>query len=132
MTTAERLKPDVVVLDISMPTLERLKPDGGSSGQLPNVKLIFLTMNEDETSPLASGRSVGYDETIRTVGSLGAAISAVMQGRSYITPLITADLVQSLLKPNEQATAPGLTPRQREFWLLAEGRSMKDIAVILC
>ena len=134
LTTAERLKPDVVVLDISMPLLNGLEAGRRLKRQLPNVKLIFLTMNEDvdvAAEAFRAGAS-GYLLKRSEPSELGAAISAVMQGRSYITPLITADLVQSLLKPNEQATAPGLTPRQREILqLLAEGRSMKDVAVIL-
>jgi DNA-binding NarL/FixJ family response regulator len=63
---------------------------------------------------------------------LATAIREVAQGRSYVTPLITADLVGTLLQPGGDGTARELTPRQREvLQLLAEGRSMKEIAAVL-
>ena len=57
----------------------------------------------------------------------------VMQGRSYITPLITEGVVESLLRADaEQTPAHALTSRQREvLQLLAEGRSMKEVAAVL-
>jgi DNA-binding NarL/FixJ family response regulator len=59
------------------------------------------------------------------------AIREVMRGRSYITPLIAGGLVGSLLSGDERKT-PDLTSRQREvLQLLAEGRSMKEVAVLL-
>jgi DNA-binding NarL/FixJ family response regulator len=55
-----------------------------------------------------------------------------VQGRSYITPLITKGLIGTLLHPDAQTPARQLTPRQREvLQLLAEGRSMKEIAALL-
>jgi DNA-binding NarL/FixJ family response regulator len=55
-----------------------------------------------------------------------------MQGRSYVTPLVTEGLVGSLMHADEQAPAQQLTPRQREvLQLLAEGRSMKEVASVL-
>ena len=55
-----------------------------------------------------------------------------MQGRSYVTPLVTEGLVESLLQPQARKPAHELTPRQREvLQLLAEGRSMKEVASLL-
>jgi DNA-binding NarL/FixJ family response regulator len=60
------------------------------------------------------------------------AIREVMQGRTYITPLVAQDLVGALIQGEGHKTAEELTPRQREvLQLLAEGRSMKEIAAVL-
>jgi DNA-binding NarL/FixJ family response regulator len=60
------------------------------------------------------------------------AIREVMQGRSYVTPLVTEGLVGSLMSGNERKPGHELTPRQREILqLLAEGRSMKEVASVL-
>jgi len=61
-----------------------------------------------------------------------AAIRQVMEGRSYVTPLITEGLMGSLMNHDESAPGHELTPRQREvLQLLAEGRSMKEVASLL-
>ena len=60
------------------------------------------------------------------------AIREVMQGRSYVTPLITEALMGALLRTDQRSPAPELTPRQREvLQLLAQGRSMKEVATLL-
>ncbi len=61
-----------------------------------------------------------------------AAVQEVLQGRSYVTPLITEGLVESLLELEGGTAGSELTPRQREILqLLAEGRSMKEVAAVL-
>ena len=63
---------------------------------------------------------------------LTTAIREVMQGRAYVTPLVIDGLVGSLMRPEEQRARHELTPRQREvLQLLAEGRSMKEVANLL-
>ena len=98
------------------------------------VKLVFLTMNEDPALAAEAFR-IGASAYLlkRSAGSeLLAAIREVMQGRSYVTPLMTEGLLGSLLRPDGPAGAPTLTPRQREvLQLLAEGRSMKEVASVL-
>ena len=92
---AEKLKPDVIVLDISMPLLNGLEAGRQIKRKLRNVKLVFLTMNEDARSAAEAFRA-GASATCssaRQVSELAAAIREVMQGRSYITPLVTDDLV---------------------------------------
>jgi len=63
---------------------------------------------------------------------LVTAIREVMQGRSYITPIVTEGLVGALLNVDQQSASHALTSRQREvLQLLAEGRSMKEVAAVL-
>lgn len=131
---AERLKPDLVVLDISMPILNGLEAGRQIRQKLRDTKLVFLTMNEDPdlvAEAFRSGAS-GYLLKRSAATELGTAIREVMLGRSYVTPLVTNGLVASLMHPAEQQPRQALTPRQREvLQLLAEGRSMKEVASVL-
>ena len=134
IASAEALKPDVIVLDISMPLLNGLEAARQIKQKLRNVKLVFLTMNEDPDLAVEAFRSgaSGYLLKRSAASELAAAILQVMQGQSYITPLIAGDLVGSLLQGNQQKTTAELTSRQREvLQLLAEGRSMKEVANVL-
>jgi len=131
---AERLKPDLIVLDISMPILNGLEAGRQIRQKLRDIKLVFLTMNEDPdlvAEAFRSGAS-GYLLKRSAATELGTAIREVMLGRSYVTPLVTDGLVASLMHPAEQQPRQALTPRQREvLQLLAEGRSMKEVASVL-
>ncbi len=133
VAAADALKPDVVVLDIAMPLLNGLEAGRQIKRQMPDVKLIFLTMSEDvelAAEAFRAGAS-GYVLKRSATSELATAIQEAMLGRSYITPLITGGLVDSLLHPPE-TPGDGLTSRQREvLQLLAEGRSMKEVASVL-
>jgi DNA-binding NarL/FixJ family response regulator len=133
VAAAEKLQPDVIVLDISMPLLNGLEAGRQIKQKQRNVKLIFLTMNEDTDLAAEAFRSgaSGYVLKRSAASELTLAIREVVQGRSYITPLITEGLVGSLMHRDDKPS-PELTPRQREvLQLLAEGRSMKEVASVL-
>lgn len=127
-----RLHPDVVLLDVAMPLLNGLDAGRQLKAQRRSVKLIYLTMNPDPDlagEALRLGAS-GYVLKSSAAQELRQAIVEALRGRSYITPLITRDVVGSLLEHR----SPGyeLTARQREvLQLLAEGKSMKEVAAIL-
>jgi len=95
---------------------------------------VFLTMNEDP-SLAAEAFRLGASAYVlkRSVASeLTTAIREVMQGRSYITPLVAEGLVESLQHVDQRTPGDELTPRQREvLQLLAEGKSMKEVASVL-
>ncbi len=135
LAAAEELKPDVVVLDIAMPLLNGLDAGRQLKKALPDVKLIFLTMNQDPAIAAEAFRAGASGFLLKTsAGSeLVKAIEETTSGRSYVTPLIAQDLVEVLmLRPKQRKGAADLTPRQREvLQLLAEGRSMKEAAQIL-
>lgn len=131
---AERLRPDVIVLDISMPLLNGLEAGRQIKQRLPDVKLVFLTMNEDPELAAEAFRcgASGYVLKSSAASELATAIREVTQGRSYVTPLITGELLGSLLRPEASSSSRVLTPRQREvLQLLAEGKSMKEVAAML-
>jgi DNA-binding NarL/FixJ family response regulator len=134
VSAAARLKPDVAVLDITMPLLNGLDAGRQIKKKLPDVKLVFLTMNEDSDLAAEAFRvgASGYLLKRSAASELSTAIREVMQGRSYVTPLITNALLGTLMHPAEQKAERRLTPRQREvLQLLAEGHTMKEIGGLL-
>ncbi len=134
VAAAETLKPDLIVLDISMPLLNGLEAGRQIKQKLRNVKLVFMTMNEDADLAAEAFRlgASGYLLKRSAASELATAIREVMQGRTYVTPLVTGGLVGSLMHPDEHRPSHELTPRQREvLQLLAEGHSMKEVANVL-
>ena len=130
----QRLKPDVVVLDIGMPLLNGLDAGRQIKQLCRSVKLVFVTMNEDSDLAAEAFRAgaSGYLLKRSAASELLVAIREVMLGRSYVTPLLTEGLVGSLISAAGRKPAHELTPRQREvLQLLAEGHSMKQVAAVL-
>jgi len=131
---AEKLKPEVIVLDIAMPQLNGLDAARKIKASLRDVKLVFVTMNEDGDLAAEAFRSGASAYLLKrsAASELATAIREVMQGRSYVTPLVTEGLVGSLLHIENHPGAHELTSRQREvLQLLAEGNSMKEVAAVL-
>ena len=131
---AGELKPDVVVLDISMPLLNGLEAGRQIKQARRSVKLVFLTMNEDPDVAAEAFRSgaSGYLLKRSAASELATAIREVMQGRTYITPLVAEGLVGSLIQGDHDNKGHELTSRQLEvLQLLAEGRSMKEVGSVL-
>jgi len=134
VAAVERLRPDAVVLDIAMPELNGLEAGRQIKNRWPDTRLIFLTMNEDPDLAAEAFRSgaSGYLLKRSAASELAIAIREAMQGRSYVTPLVTGGMVEALMRLDHQGPAHELTPRQREvLQLLAEGRSMKEVAGVL-
>jgi DNA-binding NarL/FixJ family response regulator len=131
---AQRLKPDVVVLDIGMPLLNGLDAGRQIKQLQKSVRLVFVTMNEDSDLAAEAFRAGASAYLLKrsAASELLVAIREVMKGRSYVTPLITQGLVGSFLDAANQKPSHDLTPRQREvLQLLAEGHSMKQVAALL-
>jgi DNA-binding NarL/FixJ family response regulator len=103
VAAAETLNPDVVVLDISMPLLNGLEAGRQIKQKSRGVKLVFLTMNEDADLAAEAFRSGASAYVLKrsAASELMTAIREVVQGRSYITPLITEGVVGSLLNVDE-------------------------------
>ncbi len=133
LKAAAKLDPDVIVADISMPLLNGLDAGRQLRKMYPDVKLIYLTMNDDPdiaAEALTMGAS-GYLLKSSAASELLQAIREVVKGRSYVTPLVTRGVVESLQKPGRRK-ASALTARQREvLQLLAEGHTMKEAAEVL-
>lgn len=135
---AQKLRPDVILLDISMPLLNGLDAARQLTKLVPDSKLIFLTMHATPTyatEAFKAGAS-GYLLKRSAASELKQAIHAVLRGQHYMTPLITKDVLAATLHPPDallrQQPVTALTPRQREvLQLIAEGKGTKDIATLL-
>ena len=135
LEAAPTLRPDVLVVDIAMPLLNGLDAARQVKRSMPSVKVIFLTVSEDPDLAAEAFRAGGSAFLLKNsaASELLQAMTDVMQGRSYVTPLATRDMVDNLMRrPESSPGARELSPRQREvLQLLAEGRTMKEIASIL-
>jgi DNA-binding NarL/FixJ family response regulator len=132
---AEELKPDVVILDIAMPQLNGLDAGDQLKRSLPSCKLVFVTMNtEPDVAAEAFRRGASaYVVKSSTAGELVTAVRRALRSESYLSPSITKETVDFLLRQGTSfAEEKRLTPRQSEILqLLAEGMSMKEIANVL-
>jgi DNA-binding NarL/FixJ family response regulator len=135
LEVAPELRPDIVVLDIAMPLLNGLDAARQLRRLMPGVKLIFLTVSEDPDLAAEAFRAgaSGYLLKNSAASELLKSIQEVSLGRSYVTSLVTQGLVTSLLRdPGHAPEMAHLSDRQREvLQLLAEGRTMKEVARIL-
>jgi DNA-binding NarL/FixJ family response regulator len=132
---AQALRPDVVVVDLAMPLLNGLEAARKLKHILPQVKLIFLTMNEDPDFAVQAMREGASGYLLKTSASteLVHAIDAAMKGKSYVTPEIARGMQETFIQtPEGKSKRTVLTQRQREvLQLLAEGKSMKEAATVL-
>ena len=130
---AERLRPDVILLDISMPRLNGLEAARIVRASVPEAKIIFLTMHADLTYAREAFRAgaSGYVLKRSAASELVKAISVVLTGRPYVTTLFPAEVLQPLGADLQTLTPDSgtLTPRQREvLQLVAEGNTAKEVA----
>jgi DNA-binding NarL/FixJ family response regulator len=133
----EQLRPDVMLLDIGMPGLNGIEAARHVKRTFPDARVIFVTMQTDRVyveEAFRAGAS-GYVVKQAAAGELIEAIRTVLLGHRYISPRIAATLGTVEFDPDgDSAPQFGgrLTPRQREvLQLVAEGKSMKEIARIL-
>ena len=129
---ARKLRPDVIVTDMAMPVLSGLEALRRLKATRNEAKVIFLTMHADAqlaTEAFRAGAS-GYVLKQSAGEELIAAIQEVLKGRTYLTPLITKNVIANLTESTPPTVK--LTPRQREVLrLIADGRRMKEIGAIL-
>lgn len=136
LEAAATLKPDVVLLDVSMPLLNGIDAARVLKQAQPRIKVMFVTMHADPAY-VAKAFQAGAEGYLlkRSAGTeLIHAVKAVLAGRCYITPLVTNEVAQALTRAAAHPSASDreLTPRQREvLQLVAEGRTMKEIAAVL-
>jgi DNA-binding NarL/FixJ family response regulator len=130
---AEQLRPDVVLMDLSMPILNGFQAGERLKKLLPQVKTIVLTMTEDAdvAADVLRSWASGFLLKKSASGELVRAIEEVLKGKSFVTAHLKQNLLDRFVR-DPQGKAKSLTPRQREvLQLLAEGHTMKEAADIL-
>jgi DNA-binding NarL/FixJ family response regulator len=133
MEAALRLKPDLILLDVSMPLLSGIEAGSRIKAVLPEVKLLFFTMHSERSYLQAAfeARASGY--VLKSAGreELLDAIQEVLEGQIYISSGLS-DYRGHLRDPHQVAKSLMLSSREREvLQLISEGRSSKEMADIL-
>ena len=133
----KKTKPDMIILDISMPKLRGLETTREIKARYPDIKVLILTMhrNKEYLLQAVSAKTDGYLLKEDTDRQLIVAIDSIRSGKIFLSPLMTEDLSQNLLGIIETADRSFdevLSLREREvLTLLAEGKSSMEIADLL-
>jgi DNA-binding NarL/FixJ family response regulator len=135
LASAEKLRPDVIVADISMPLLNGIDSIRQIKKAHEEIKVVFLTMHPDVTyavSAFEAGAS-GYVLKHSAPTELVSAIRSALNGKTFVTPLLAGEFMQHTReRASQRDESTRLTGRQREILqLLAEGKSAKEIATVL-
>jgi DNA-binding NarL/FixJ family response regulator len=134
----KHVKPDMVILDLSMPNLRGLEATREIKATYPHIKVLVLTMHRDKeyVRYAISAGAEGYLLKEEADTELFAAIKKIRSGECYISPILSGELTHQLIRDgNEQCSdrsSSSLTLREREILkLIAEGKSHKEIAELL-
>jgi DNA-binding NarL/FixJ family response regulator len=134
LAEAERLRPDVIVLDIGMPEMNGIEAAKRLAKILPSAKLVFITQQLDPAYLHAafSAGAKGYVAKQSAGNELVQAIRLALKDRYYVTPLVAQDPRFGGNTNPAAMFGAELTPRQREvLQLVAEGKSTKEISAAL-
>jgi DNA-binding NarL/FixJ family response regulator len=134
---AEKLRPDVVVLDISMPELNGLEATRQILKAVPQSEVLILTIHDSEhvARQVLSAGARGYVLKSDAGRSLVNAVETLRQHKPFFTTAVSEMVFRDFLKsnkPQDESASDRLTQREREIvQLLAEGKSNKEVASIL-
>ena len=135
---AEATRPDIVVLDIAMPKMSGIEAAQRIRTLLPQAAIVILSMHSDEGYVLRALKAgaKGYLLKDSAESDLIDAIKAVSDGKAFFSPeiskILVEDYVRDMRKRGAEDSYELLTSREREvLYLLAEGKSNKDIATLL-
>jgi two-component system response regulator NreC len=130
---AEQLKPDIVIMDVAMPELNGIEATRRLAASTPHARVIALSMHKDSVyvREILRAGARGYLLKDSGAGDLVSAIRAVASGESYLSPAVSNAVLDDYRK---HVTNPIdlLSSREREvLQMLAEGKTNKEIAVVL-
>jgi DNA-binding NarL/FixJ family response regulator len=136
---AQSLGPEIVIVDIGMPTLNGLEATRQILKANPRIKILVLTLYDSDqvVRDVLNAGARGFLLKSDAARDLVAAVDALRQDKTYFTSKVASIVLEGYLK-NDRGAAPvpldhnRLTPREREIvQLLAEGKSSKEVAVAL-
>ena len=127
------LRPDVALLDISMPRMNGLEVVARATAELPRTRIVILSMHayEEYVQRALLAGAAGYLLKNTDPGELEQALRAVARGQTWLSPAISRTVGEVMARGQKPPAGPFevLSPRQREILqLIAEGRSSKEIA----
>ncbi len=133
LDAAARLRPDVIITDLSMPGLSGIDALARLKAEHLQSRVIVLTMHHDAelaTDAIRGGAS-GFLLKESAGDELLTAVHQVLDGKVYITPTVAQEVMDCMARP-AKAKAPQVTPRQRDILrLIVKGQRMKEIAANL-
>jgi DNA-binding NarL/FixJ family response regulator len=134
----EQHAPDVVVMDVAMPTLNGIEAARQISARMPQTAVVFLSMHADEGYVLKALKSGARAYLLKDSADhdLIAAVKAVCEGKAFFSPAISKMLVEDYMRQMQDRQVEDsyelLTTREREILqLFAEGRNSKEVATLL-
>jgi DNA-binding NarL/FixJ family response regulator len=136
VAAAKKHRPDLIVADITMPSLNGIDAAVQLHDMGVNAKVVFLTMHRDVAyarQAMEAG-AAGFVLKHSVASELVTAVREALRGRTYVTPMMAGELFQSYHEGDSRPYDAGhrLTARQREvLQLVAEGRSAKEVAAVL-
>jgi len=139
VTMAKEFRPDIAVMDISMPELNGIEAARQIKKLSPNTEMLILSMHHTDqlVREIIGAGAKGYIIKSDSDGQLVAAVEALAMHKIFFTPCATEIMLESVRSRRsvsrvEQSVRNRLTPREREIvQLLSEGKSSKEVAVIL-
>jgi DNA-binding NarL/FixJ family response regulator len=134
VAAAERLRPDVVLMDLVMPRLDGVGAMRELRRRLPSARVIVLTSFTDEEKllPALQAGAAGYLLKTAEPAELARAVRAAHAGEALLDPTVAARLLASIAEPRDAGSREALTPREREVLaLIGRGYANKRIALEL-
>lgn len=133
---AEQLRPDVIVMDIAMPVMDGLEATRRLMQGHPEMRVLILTQhdNREYVFSLLQAGAAGYVLKKAGGAEVAAAIRSIYREGAFLPPAIAREVMERYIKqPQEETSRPHLTEREKEVLrLIAEGKSNKEIAELLC
>ncbi|MGP1678280.1 MAG: response regulator [Burkholderiales bacterium] len=128
---AQRLRPDVALLDISMPGIGGIAAAASIAASVPEMRILMLTVSEDKDNLLAALKAGAHGYVLKgtSASELRAIVRRVAGGESFVTPALATRLLVEFSRPKEPDPLSELTAREHDvIELISQGSSNREIA----